>query len=353
MRGVAERVADPVASDGGVATRAKSSPSSPVALYARGRRMKTDTTPRADASPDLGDLRAFCLVVDLGSITAAAKALGEAKGSVSRRLTRLEETLGVTLLKRTPRLVQATDVGASYRARLGRALELLDDATEQAREAHDTPAGRLRVTAPIDLGQSLLAPLVAEFGERHPDVTVEMVLSAAVLDFDAHQIDVAVRAGGALRDSSLIAHKLDALEGRLFASPAYLARRGTPEAPSALSAHRLVLTRVSGVDPLLTLRRGDDEPEEVAVRPSVVALDYSFAKEVALADGGVAVLPTIIVRREVEAGRLSPVLPEHSAFRGTLYLLHQGSRFVPPKVRAFRDFVTGACRSKERAKPAR
>ena len=84
--------------------------------------MKPDAASHASFSPDLADLRAFCLVVDLGSITAAARSLGEAKGSVSRRLTRLEEGLGVTLLRRTPRLVQPTEVGAAYRARLGRAI---------------------------------------------------------------------------------------------------------------------------------------------------------------------------------------------------------------------------------------
>lgn len=310
--------------------------------------MKPDATPAPSNSPELGDLRAFCLVVDLGSITAASRALGEAKGSVSRRLTRLEALLGVTLLRRTPRLVQATEVGAAYRARLGRALELLDDATEQAREAHDQPTGRLRVTAAIDVGQSLLAPLVAEFVERFPEVTVEMVLSGEVLDFDAHQIDVALRAG-VLRDSNLIAHKVDVAEARLFAAPAYLERRGTPASPSELAHHRLVLTRVSGTEPTLALRHGDGAPEEVLVRPSIVALDFMFAKEVALAGGGIAMLPTLIARRELAAGSLVAVLPEHWTFRGSLYLVHHGARFLPPKVRAFRDFVIAACRGRERA----
>lgn len=310
--------------------------------------MKPDV---ASFSPDLSDLRAFCLVADLGSITAAARSLGEAKGSVSRRLTRLEEGLGVTLLRRTPRLVQPTEVGAAYRARLGRAIELLDDATAQASEAHDRPSGRLRVTAPADLGHSLLAPLVAEFTERHPEVTVEMVLSSAVLDFDAHQIDVAVRAGGALRDSSLVAHKIETVEGKLFASPSYLAKHGEPREPSELTAHRVVMMKLPNSEATLTLRRGDEEAVEVPVRASVVALDFSFAQEVTLAGGGVAVLPTIIARREVEAGRLAPVLADHVAFKGSLYLLHHGTRFLQPKVRAFRDFVLGACRS--RVKPAR
>lgn len=307
--------------------------------------MPANTPPPPPYVPDLGDLRAFCLVVDLGSLTAAAKALGEAKGSVSRRLTRLEEGLGVTLLRRTPRLVQATETGAAYRARLGQALELLDDATAQVRDVNDRPSGRLRVTAPIDLGQSLLAPLVASFVARYPEVTVEMLLSSDVLDFDAHQLDIAVRAGGALPDSSLVAHKFDADDGRLFAAPSYLARFPPVQAPADLATHRLVLTRVSGHDTTLALRRGDGEPELVTVCPAVVATDFAFAKEVCIAGGGVALLPTIITRHDVEAGRLVSVLPEHVAFRAALYLLHQGTRYLQPKVRAFRDFVLDAVRT--------
>lgn len=297
---------------------------------------------RPPFAPDLLDLRAFCLVVDLASITAAAKALGETKGSVSRRLTRLEEGLGVTLLRRTPRLVQATEAGAAYRARLGQALELLDDATAQTRAVSERPSGLLRVTAPIDLGQSLLAPLVAEFGARHPEVTVEMVLSSDVLDFDTHRLDIALRAKATLSDSSLVAHKIGADDGRLFASPAYLARNAAPQTPADLAAHRLVLTRVSGTDATLSLRQGDGDPEIVRVCPGVVATDFAFAKEVSVAGGGIAVLPTIITRREVESGRLVAVLPTHTAFRTAVFLLHQGTRYLQPKVRAFRDFVLEA-----------
>lgn len=318
-----------------------------------GRRVKPAATPGASASPDLADLRAFSLVADLGSITAAAKVLGETKGSVSRRLTRLEELLGVTLLRRTPRLVESTDVGADFRVRLGRALDLLDDAVAQAREAQGRPSGHLRVTAPIDLGQSLLAPLVGEFVARHPGVTVEMVLSDAVLDFDAHRIDVALRAGLSLRDSALIAHRLDTFEGRLFAAPAYLERHGLPSTPADLAAHPVVLTRVGGADASLTLRRAaDEEATAVDVRAAVVASDFSFAKEVALAGGGIALLPSILARRDVEAGRLAPVLGEFTAFRGALYLLHHGSRYLPPKVRAFRDFVLASCAVRGRPRAA-
>ncbi len=303
-------------------------------------------------SPDLDDLRALCAVIDLGSVTAAAKALGEAKGSVSRRVTRLEAALGVTLLERTPRLVRATAIGAAYRAKVGAGIQLLDEAHAQARDARGLAAGHLRVTAPIDLGQSLLAPVVAAFVEAHPDVTVEMLLDDAVLDFDGHQIDVAIRAGGALRDSALVVHRLDATEGRLFAAPSYLARRGAPATVAELASHTLVLARIVG-GPTLSLRRGDEEAEELRATPAVRTRDFSFAKEVCVAGGGVAVLPSVIARRDVEAGSLAAVLPEHVAFRGSLYLLHRAQRYLSPAVRAFRDAVVAALRPGARARATR
>src|SRR4051812_1755005 len=103
--------------------------------------MKRHDVADGESAADLQDLRAFCQVVDLGSITAAAKALGETKGSVSRRLSRLESTLGVVVVQRSPRRVQATEDGMAYRARVGRALELLDDAATQVQQALTAPHG--------------------------------------------------------------------------------------------------------------------------------------------------------------------------------------------------------------------
>lgn len=301
----------------------------------------------AETRPEIGDLKAFCLVVDLGSVTAAAKALGETKGSVSRRLTRLERTLGVVLLRRSPRRVQATEDGVAYRGRVGRALELLDDANAQARQARATPHGHLRVTAPVDVGMALAAPVVARFVEKYPEVTVDVVLTEQRLDFDAHQIDVALRATEALEDSSLVAHRLLDLEAALFASPAYLRKHGEPRTPEELCDHRILLATASRGRAPLTLRprgegKGDARSVTTRVRAAVTASDFSFGKETALASGGIALLPSAIAERELRQKRLVPVLDGWIAFTASLYLVHPGGRFIPPKVRAFRDHVLDA-----------
>lgn len=287
-------------------------------------------------------------MVDLGSITAAARSLGETKGTVSRRLTRLEAALGVTLLRRSPRLVQATEDGAAYRTRIGRALELIDDANTELRHDVKTPAGHIRVTAPTDIGHTLLAPRMAAFHARFPEVSVELLLTDALLDFDAHQIDLGLRAGGPLRDSSMVAVKLLDLDGRLYASPEYLKLAGRPRSVAELGAHRMLLQRATRGAATLQLARGAEKPESLRVKGAICASDFAFLKAAAVAHAGVALLPSLVAQRDVTDGRLVPVLREYTAFSGVLSLLHPGGRILPLKVRAFRDFLVASCAARRR-----
>jgi DNA-binding transcriptional LysR family regulator len=318
---------------------------------------------------DLGDLRAFCLVVDLGSITAAAKALGEGKGSISRRLSRLEASVEVKLLRRTPRLVQATDEGVGFRTQVGRVLEQLDDATAQLRNAHALPSGNLRVTAPYDLGVTVFAPLIAGFVERYPGVSVDMVLTEAVLNFESHQIDVALRAAASLTDSpSLVAQRLNDFYMGLYAAPAYVAKHGTPATPEALARHRVAVTRPSVGKASLSMWKPGGAPKkpknalsgkagtrgkgrspktqkkiEVHVPACIAATDHAFCREAALAGHAIAPLPSMLVGGDLAAGRLVRVLEPYILGEGSVYLLHLGSRQLQPKIRAFRDFILESC----------
>jgi DNA-binding transcriptional LysR family regulator len=284
------------------------------------------------------------MVVDLGSITAAARALGETKGTVSRRLTRLERALGVVLIRRSPRLVQATEDGLAYRMRVGRSLELLDDANAALQQARTTPTGHLRITAPIDLGVSLVAPLVAGFLERYPDISVEMVLSQTVLDLDSNQIDVALRAIRSMPDSSLIAYKLKELDTVLYASPAYLRRHPAPKRPDDITGHRVLVLRSNRGHTVLNMHaKSGGEQSRVRVRAAISSSDFSFSREAALAGAGIAVLPSVVAKRDLDEGRLVTVLKEYVVDAGAFfYLVHQGTRFLPSKIRVFRDYVLEA-----------
>jgi DNA-binding transcriptional LysR family regulator len=289
--------------------------------------------------PDILDLRAFCLVVDFGSLTEAAQVLQETKGSISRRLSRLEELLGVTLLQRSPRLVQATEEGMLYRKQIGQAIELLDNANAAVQHAQEAPKGLLRVTAPHDLGLVLFAPIIADFASKHSGISVDVILTGQHLDFDEHQIDFAFRATATLKDSTLIAHKLCDVTGVLVASPAYLERVKPPSKPDELSGHSLLLNR--SIHSELTLRHSQTGELHSLPRLSpIITAEMSFLAKAACTGAGIAVVPLEIVQPELSAGLLKRVLPEYQVSEmGKIYLLHRSWQFLPPKIRAFREFA--------------
>jgi len=298
---------------------------------------------------DVVDLRAFCLAVDLRSLTAASTLLGESKATVSRRIARLEQSLDVALLRRSPRLVEPTEDGVAYRARVGHILELLGDANTAVRQAHAVPSGRLRVTAPPEFG-SVLAPHIAAFNKRYPAVLLDVVVAQKILDFETERLDVALRVAGKLPDSPLIAHNLFEIEGVGVASPDYVRERRPPRRPQDLAEHRVVLmgTECSRHPMPFAPADGKGSAMEIHVKPTIAASDLNFVKEIVLAGGGIAFLPTISVRRELDEGRLVRVLRHYTLYGASLYLLHDGGRFLAPKVRAFRDFMLDAFAAKGR-----
>jgi DNA-binding transcriptional LysR family regulator len=305
------------------------------------------STPKMTASSaQLCDLRAFCLAVDLGSITAAAKMSGLSKGTVSRRITRLERALGAVLVRRSPRLVQATEYGAAYKSQIQSALDLLDQASDSV-DAQAEPRGHLRVTTPPGTGISVLAPLILKFTERYPDIQVELILAEQPIDFDAHRIDVAIHPARRLPDSSLIAHKLVDFELALVASPGYLARHGAPKKPDDLRKHRLLFRAGHQhivLVPRIASKTGGkkaQQSKELTLTSTITTTDNAFIREAALADGGIALLSTNLCDVDIAAGRLVRVLPGQKVADsdGCVYLLHLAMRYVPTKIRVFRDFM--------------
>jgi len=293
---------------------------------------------------DVADLRAVCLVVDMRSFTAAARAMGESKGTVSRRITRVERSLGTSLLRRSPRLVEPTEDGVAYRMHVGRVLELLGDANVAARRARATPSGHLRVTAPTDLAISILATPIAEFATAYPDVRVEMVISDKVLDFDSHHLDVALRASNRLPDTQLIARKLFDIELYAVASPAYLKARRAPRRIEELAEHRVAFLGSTRGRQRLAMRSvaAPRDVEYVEVRPAVSASDFLFVKQVAIAGSCIGVVPAVLASDDLASGRLVRVLKTHVMAGSALHLVHRGGRFLPPKVRAFVDWMLHA-----------
>jgi DNA-binding transcriptional LysR family regulator len=285
----------------------------------------------------LPDVRAFCAVIDAGSVTRAARLLGETKGAVSRRLARLEAALGVALLRRSPRLVVPTEEGLLYRARVGAALEAFDEAARALDSAREVPRGLLRITAPTDLGVGWLPEICARFIARYPEVRLEVLASDERLDLDAHHIDCALRVG-TLRDSTLRVVKLLDLGVGLYASPEYVRVHGAPKRPDQLASHRIAayVRMPRSLD--LPFERGG-HVTRVSLEPTLLG-DGAFIRELVLAGAAICGHPRLVGDREVTAGRLVRILPDYDIpLSVPLSLLHPATSFIPPKVAAFRDFL--------------
>jgi len=290
------------------------------------------------AGPDLDELSTFLTVAAAGSLSEAARRLGLPKSTVSRRLSRTEEKLGVQLIHRTTRRFSLTEDGIAYRERISQAFATLDEANAALREQQETPRGHLRITAPVDLALAELGPLVAEFTARYPQTTVEMVLTERVLDLIGEGIDLAVRAAPILPDSTLVARRIGVVESHLAASPSYLDAHGRPRFVDDLRHHRFVLRSAFQGAATLALE-GPDGDERVEVIAAVSASDFSFVHRATCAGGGIGVLPSFLAAPEIEAGRLERVLPDYRLGLGNLFVVHPGGRLLPAKVRAFREFL--------------
>lgn len=289
------------------------------------------------------DVRAFCAVIEHGTVSAAARLLGETKGGVSRRLSRLERRLGAALLARTSRAVTPTEEGLAFHARAREALVWLDDAAEGVTRARVLPQGHLRVTAPIDLGMDVLPAILVRFRAAHPQITIELLITDAPLDLAANRVDLALRAtAGDLPDMGYRASTVARFRIGLYAAPDYLARRGEPAAPADLAGHDFAVSRDLFEAARITLRDPRGRSEQVAIRAALRTSDYGSALRLAVAGGGVAPVPDMVAAGGVEAGWLRRVLPQWHTAEGRLSAISLGGRDAPARVRVFREFLRAA-----------
>ena len=291
---------------------------------------------RETIEPVLEEVAAFLAVVELESFSAAARRLNLDRSSVSRRVAQLEGKLGVRLLHRTTRSLALTESGRIYHDHVSRAFAGLKDAEEAVRQLDRTPRGHLRITAPVDMKREL-SMLVTEFSRRHTEVSIEVDLTQRYVDLIAEGFDLALRAGP-LPDSSLVAKRVGQAALRLFASPAYLQRVGTPQAVNDLAHHSFVLFRSAGQQNL-SLEHDDGTRREIGVAGRIATNEFGFLREAVIAQAGVGILPIWSAAEAVERQELTWVLPNWSAGTSPLHVVYPSARLLSAKVAAFRDFA--------------
>lgn len=255
-------------------------------------------------TPELGAVQAFVAVADCASFAEAAKRLALSTSAVSRRVAALEAQLQVRLLTRTTRGMALTEAGERFHRRCRDLLAELALAAEDVGGDSERVHGLVRVTAPHSLlGSALVAPVVAELLVRQPGLRFDIVLDDRKLDLVAGAIDVAVRIGP-VPDSRSFARRLAAVEGRLVASPAYLARHGTPQQEAELANH--VCLEHTALGPQGLWRLEDGELPQRRVR----ANSFELLLQLARAGAGLAVMPAFAIVDDLATGVLRTVLPE-------------------------------------------
>ena len=246
---------------------------------------------------NLRDLRAFCAVIDQGSMTAAAKVLAETKGSVSRRISRLEERLGTALIQRGSGRAQATPEGLAYRQRALAALEILDMAQDELQDKDVAPQGHLRITVVQGIANILnLGQCLGRFSEAYPQVSVDVIMTTDILSLQEDHIDFAFRlASGDLPDSNHRALLLAKVDLGLAASPSYLEKNGLPTHPNDLQHHRLLIPRTfgSGISISMQPISQPEKADTFHLEGHITCQDTLFLTDSALAGGGIALLPPL------------------------------------------------------------
>lgn len=287
----------------------------------------------------LAGLLAFARAGSLGSYTSAARSLSISPSAVSKSIQRLEQHLGVRLFSRTTRSLSLTPEGRDLHERAVRLLRDAEEFEQAAAAGRAEPAGMLKITAPLPVGVNLLAPALPRFRERYPKLTVDLRLTDGLVDIVEESIDVAIRVGD-LVDSRLIALSLAPHRVCAFASPAYLARRGTPLHPDELIEHDCVNFRYqSSGQPLRWPFRVGDRLLEIIPQAGIVVDHSEAVASILAAGGGIGVSPTYVAAPYVARGELVPVLARFAVDHFAITALWPESRRGNPNVKAFAAFL--------------
>ncbi len=286
---------------------------------------------------DLGDLMVFTKVVETESLTKAGELLALPKSTVSRRLTRLEEHLGVQLLHRSTRSVTVTQDGATFFEYCLRSIGVLRDGERALQSGSSIPQGVVRIAIPYVLGQSLIGPLLADFLRQYPDVRLVSVLSDNAVGLLREGFDVAL-AVGPFADSGLIAAKLGTTGCGAFGAPGYFERKGTPQTHAELPRFDLLATGTVDRRHRWTLHNADTEVA-VEFSPRLLCNDLILLRHAALSELGIANLPAFLCKRDLAEGRLIEVLPGWQAADMHFYALFADPKGVPVRVRTLIDFL--------------
>jgi DNA-binding transcriptional LysR family regulator len=283
------------------------------------------------------DLRVFVRVMERGSFSSAAKDLGLTPSAVSKLVSRLEDRLGVRLLERSTRRLALTPEGETFLARARRIVADIDEAEAEVMQARGAPRGRLRINSGTAFGLHQLAPALADFLARYPEIDVDLSITDRYVDMIEEQADIAVRSGH-IPEGPFIQRKIADLQRVICAAPSYLKRRGTPRVAADLKDHDCIVVAGPGLNRWpFNVRGGVDVVE---VRPRVSTDDAEAALRLAIEGAGIVRLSDVIVGSPLRDGQLVALLTDtHHIEPFPLAAIYPAGRQRLPRVAVFIEFL--------------
>jgi len=286
---------------------------------------------------DLNDMMLFMAVIDAGSFTLAADRLNIPKANLSRKVSRLEQQLGVTLLERTTRSQHITEAGSRYLAHCRRIHQEIDLAEASIGQILNELEGQLRVGASVGMGHEIIKPVLGQFMHQHPAINLQMNLVNRRVDLIEEGFDLVIRIGK-LEDSRLIARHLGKVSRKLYASPQYVKQQGEIKTLKHLEqADHLLMSTIQGSGRVLV--GSGTKRHEFKVEPRLLVDDYLILKQMAIEGLGVATIPDYMCQRALESGQLIQILPKWGMPDVDVYALYPRHRLNIPKVNAFLLFI--------------
>ncbi|MDP5219824.1 LysR family transcriptional regulator [Ruegeria sp. 2205SS24-7] len=286
----------------------------------------------------LDNLRVFMIIAEKGSLVAAARETGMSTTTVSERLAALEAHYGVVLFNRTTRSISLTEEGRTLVDGAKSVLSEVADLDTRIRHGAETLSGLIRISAPIDLGRSIISQAISTFMEENPAVTIELSLSDGYVDLVGQGFDMAVRFGNVV-DSTLRARSLGTFQRLVCAAPAYLEKHGTPRSPNELTDHNCLVMRFGEtLDNVWEFGKGPKR-HRVTVRGSRVVNDGWLIRSWALSGNGIVLKSEFDVAEDIRSGALVSLLTEYLPPPNPLQVMFPPGRAQPRRVTAFAEHL--------------
>lgn len=290
-----------------------------------------------------GAFSTFVRIVEMGSISGAARDLGLSQSAVSQALKTLETRLGARLIDRDTRGMALTEIGRAFYAKAKVALEAMAEAEGAAAETVGRLSGRLKVHGPVAFGETYLAGMLIAFQAEHPNLEVELTLDDRFIDVATSGLDVAIRLGGIVSEH-LVVRKLGMVARKLVAAPAYLAQAGTPRTPGDLIDHPYVKFSLIATGETVPLVR-NGERVDAPIRPAFISNMANVLVDALVAGRGIGAAQVMKIHTHLASGALVEVLPDWTYEPMPIHAVYPSSRFIPARVRAFVSFVEGRIKS--------